>query len=564
MIVNWLPGDIFRGSYQNAGNAMNTSTRRTMWIAVLTVMSALFTCSASVAKEPSKGEIPTLSIRIVPQADERPATLDTQKLDEAGRKLGGEIDRIGEKASPEIGAWINSKIYRGLTWFKLLFCFLLFVIVFIMQLLIRYWIRAFVRRVQNGKVPMQIIATYADLFLRPISLLIWVYGSYAALSPLFVYFEQADDANAFHSIMKKTAEIGGFVAVLWMVYLLVFVVDDQLKKKAPSGESFQGSLVFNCRAPLKLFVSLVLMRMLLPLFTGLPYLLNLLGNILAILLIVSVAWLMLRASLVIEYVILGYYKIDVKDNLMARRVQTQVRFFRRVVAAVVIVVAGASMLMLFEKVRQLGAGILTSAGIFGVVVGLAAQRSIANLLVGLQIAITQPIRIDDVVIIENEWGRIEEITSTYAVVRIWDQRRLIVPLTYFTEKVFQNWTRTSSELLGTVFIHTDYTVPMESLRMELWRILANSKSWDGKVWGLQVTDAAKGTLEIRALMSAHDASLAWDLRCEVREGLITYMQRNFPESLPKTRIDFLNPAKQKQAFDITYDERRPEGWRPEW
>jgi small-conductance mechanosensitive channel len=197
--------------------------------------------------------------------------------------------------------------------------------------------------------------------------------------------------------------------------------------------------------------------------------------------------------------------------------------------------------MTFSKVRQLGTSILASAGIVGIIVGIAAQRSIATLLAGFQIAITQPIRLDDVVIVENEWGRIEEITLTYVVVRIWDLRRLVVPITYFLEKPFQNWTRVSADLLGTVFIYVDYTVPVQAVREKLRGILEHSTQWDGQVCVLQVTNTTEHTVELRALMSAVDSSSAWELRCHVREKLVEFIQKNYPESLPKLRTDLKQP-----------------------
>jgi small-conductance mechanosensitive channel len=199
------------------------------------------------------------------------------------------------------------------------------------------------------------------------------------------------------------------------------------------------------------------------------------------------------------------------------------------------------MLMVFESVRQFGTSILASAGIAGIIIGFAAQRSISTLLAGFQIALTQPIRIDDVVIVENEWGRVEDISLTYVTVRIWDLRRLILPISYFIERPFQNWTRTSADILGTVFLHVDYTVPLQPLRDELDRILAASPLWDGKVKVLQVTDAKPQTLELRALASAADASAAWDLRCEIREKLIAFLQTHYPASLPRVRAE-LQPA----------------------
>jgi small-conductance mechanosensitive channel len=198
------------------------------------------------------------------------------------------------------------------------------------------------------------------------------------------------------------------------------------------------------------------------------------------------------------------------------------------------------MLMVFESARRFGASILASAGIAGVILGFAAQRSLASLLAGFQIALTQPIRVDDVAIVEGEFGRIEEITLTYVVVRLWDLRRLVVPISYFIEQPFQNWTRASADLLGAVFLHVDYSVPVDSLRTELTRILKESEHWDGKVNTLQVTDAKEHTLVIRAVASAADASLAWSLRCEVREKLVSYLQREHPHSLPRIRV--LAPA----------------------
>jgi small-conductance mechanosensitive channel len=181
---------------------------------------------------------------------------------------------------------------------------------------------------------------------------------------------------------------------------------------------------------------------------------------------------------------------------------------------------------------------IASAGVAGIVIGFAAQKSLSALLAGFQIAITQPIRIDDVVIVEGEWGRIEEITLTYVIVCIWDLRRLVVPITYFIEKPFQNWTRTSADILGTVFLRVDYVVPVDSVRQELTRILEASPNWDRKVNVLQVTDAKEQTLELRALASSSDASKSWDLRCEMREKLVAFIQKNYPGSLPRLRTTF--------------------------
>jgi small-conductance mechanosensitive channel len=261
------------------------------------------------------------------------------------------------------------------------------------------------------------------------------------------------------------------------------------------------------------------------------------GHIIALLLIALVAWLLVRMAYILEDYVTSRFDVGVRDNLRARKIHTQFKVLKRIAIVVVGILAFGTMLMTFKRVRQLGTTILASAGVVGIVVGMAAQRTIATFIAGLQIAITQPIRVDDVVIVENEWGRIEEITLTYVVVRIWDLRRLIVPITYFIEKPFQNWTRISADILGTVFIYTDYTVPVDAIREQLQKILNESEHWDKKVCVLQVTNATDRTMELRALMSAADASAAWTLRCEVREKLIEFIKVEYPKALPRLRTE---------------------------
>jgi len=267
---------------------------------------------------------------------------------------------------------------------------------------------------------------------------------------------------------------------------------------------------------------------------------EMLRHLLSVLLVGNIAWLMIGEVQVLRDFILKRYDIGVSDNRRARAVHTQVRLLVRILIVIIAIFALASILMTFDKIRQVGLGLLASAGVLGIVLGLAAQHSISLMISGLQIAVTQPIRIDDVVIVEGEWGRIEEIALTYVVVRIWDLRRLVVPANYFLQQPFQNWTRVSADLLGTVFLYADYTVDVDAVRGELRRLLEVSGNWDGKTWGLQVTNADERTVEMRALMSAPDASMAWDLRCEIREKLLFFMQKNFPGALPRVRAE-LNP-----------------------
>jgi small-conductance mechanosensitive channel len=226
-----------------------------------------------------------------------------------------------------------------------------------------------------------------------------------------------------------------------------------------------------------------------------------------------------------------------------------VRILQKAAGTLIVIVTVSAALMTFEAVRQYGVSLFASAGVAGLVVALAARPIFANLIAGVQIAMTQPIRVDDAVVVEGEWGWIEEITSSYVVIKLWDWRRLIVPLSYFIEKPFQNWTRENASIIGTVMIHTDYTVPVDRVRQRLNEIVKQSKLWDGQVVNLQVTDATENTVELRALVSARTSPMAWDLRCEVRELLIKYLQQELPNVLPRVRASLSERSSSKGAAD---------------
>jgi len=265
-------------------------------------------------------------------------------------------------------------------------------------------------------------------------------------------------------------------------------------------------------------------------------------KIFIVLSIVTLTWIIIEFSNVMRYIFLEKFTYDKEDNLRERRVVTQVAFIRKLFIIAILVIAFAAILMNFESARKIGAGLLTSAGILGIIIGFAAQKSIANLLAGFQIAFTQPIRIDDVVVVEGEWGKIEEINLTYVVVQIWDQRRLVLPINYFIEKPFQNWTRTTAAIWGTVFIYVDPTVEVSKIKTKLKEILEATPLWDKKVQVLQVTDWTEKTIELRCLMSAKDSPTAFDLRCLVREKLLVYLQNTQPDSLPKSRVLLEKPT----------------------
>ena len=252
------------------------------------------------------------------------------------------------------------------------------------------------------------------------------------------------------------------------------------------------------------------------------------------------AWFASRVLFVVEELIVSRLGVEKADNLQARKMQTQLRVIRQILVIGVFFIAAVAALMSFEQLRALGTGLLASAGIAGIVLGLAAQRTLSNVLAGFMIAFTQPIRMDDVLIVEGEWGRVEEITLTYVVIRIWDLRRLIVPISYFLDRPFQNWTRQEARILGSVMLFLDYRVPVEALRAETARFVADRAEWDGDVCGVQVIDTTPAVVQVRLLISARDSGSAWDLRCALREHIVTWLAGEYPESLPRTRA-YLEP-----------------------
>lgn len=273
--------------------------------------------------------------------------------------------------------------------------------------------------------------------------------------------------------------------------------------------------------------------------------------------IVTVTWLVGSLAFVFEDLALQRYRVDVKDNRHARRVRTQVQVLRRITVAVLVVIGAAAVLLTFPGARAVGASVFASAGLLSIVAGLAAQSSLANVFAGLQLAFTDALRVDDVVVVADEWGRIEEITLTYVVVHVWDDRRLILPSTYFTTTPFENWTRRAAELLGTVELDVDWEVPVEAMRAELTRLLSVTDLWDGRVGILQVTDAVGGVVRVRALASAVDAPTLFDLRCYVREGLVAWLQREAPQGLPRTRWEGGEPAARPSGVPTPAGTRAP-------
>ena len=310
----------------------------------------------------------------------------------------------------------------------------------------------------------------------------------------------------------------------------------KLVRRAIAGRyPFVFSVFTQTRGLTKAALLILAMMLAVPVVPLPPETAALLARMMAVAVIGLIGWAAIVALHIAADLYLRRFRLDIDDNLLARKHNTQVRVLARTVDVLLIMLTLSAALMTFPAVRQYGVSLFASAGVAGIVAGLAARPVLSNLMAGVQLAMTQPIRLYDAVIVENEYGTIEEITSTYVVVKLWDLRRMIVPLTYFIEKPFQNWTRENSSLIGNVMMYLDYRAPVGIIRQKFRDIVKESKLWDGQTAALQITDFKEGTMELRLLMSARSSGAAFDLRCEVREKLIDFIQHEHPEALPHSR-----------------------------
>ncbi|SFQ97049.1 mechanosensitive ion channel family protein [Poseidonocella sedimentorum] len=335
------------------------------------------------------------------------------------------------------------------------------------------------------------------------------------------------------------AVLAGALAVSLVLHALSFRL---LRRWVDTDAGMAGASLRHARRPMRLAFVLAAMAFTVPRL-DLPWRLQgALGHMFLILLIVLTGWTAILLTHHLSDRVIRRQRMDIDDNLAARKLVTQFRVLRRTATIVLSILTVCAVLLTFETVQDYGLSLFASAGAAGLILGLAARPVLTNLIAGIQIAITQPIRLDDVVIVDGEWGWIEEIFATYVVVRIWDWRRMVVPLSYFIERPFQNWTRESASIIGAVHWHLDYTVPVEEVRGKLEEIVRASPHWDGNVINLQVTEAGKDSIALRGLMSARTSPQAWDLRCEVREKLISWLQATHPEALPRVRGELLPSA----------------------
>ncbi|MDE1176777.1 MAG: mechanosensitive ion channel [Edaphobacter sp.] len=362
-------------------------------------------------------------------------------------------------------------------------------------------------------------------------------------------------AATFHLRHTWFAAVFFFCGIIVMANLVHYVLFRVLRKKEEqttgSAWSIKRYLSHPARAVFFMTCGIIAM----PLVPALPAGLNdILRQGLLIAVVISLGWFAIGCVYVFQEFMQRKYDLRAENNIRARRIHTQFQLVRRLIITFIFVVTFGAVLWTFNDPRiwHYGSGLLASAGIASLVLATAAKSTASNFLAGLQIAFTEPIRLDDVVVIQGEWGRIEEINSAYVVVRIWDLRRLVVPLSYFIENSFQNWTRESSDILGTSFLYVDYSIPVEDLRQQLNRIVSASPLWDKKVCGLQVTNLSEKTMELRCLMSSRNSSESFDLRCDVRERMINYIREKYPEAFPLTRFSAVS------QIPVTMNESGPQ------
>lgn len=474
------------------------------------------------------------------------------------------LQKLADFLKPMTGPWIGNEVAFGITWVQIVGAAGVIIVTLIIAGILRAIMHARIR-VEEKKAaslasdetaPIHVahehwwhawLKLILEAAVPPLMLFICVCGFYAALRLLLVQVQNDNGPSGWLVALRWLKNTGNFIALFWFLFRLVSVVDVQLKHwAARTTRKWDDVIAALIGRAMRLLIPLLGIIFIVPTLNIPDAYHDILRQASSVLLIAAIGFILYQLAATMEQAVMEQYRIDVKDNLETRKIQTQVRVLKRIAVTVIVLFTTASILMVFDSVRQLGTSLLASAGVAGIIIGFAAQRSIGTIFAGVQIAFTQPIRIDDVVIVENEWGRIEEITMTYVIVKIWDLRRLVVPITYFIEKPFQNWTRTSADILGSIMLYVDYTTPLKPLRDEMDRILENSKLWDRKVKVLQVTDSKERTIELRVLVSAADAGTAWDLRCQVREQLVDFLQRNYPQCLPRIRAEMESVAEATQ------------------
>jgi small-conductance mechanosensitive channel len=498
-----------------------------------------FACVSAMGAEPSA----TPSLSASPGASESPTATLTQSVSQllerskvyrAGAAYSKWLDQIAKDSG---NAFLQRPVFDRVTWIRLLASVGALALLSIFAGWFVWFVRRHAGEIQSHRYQSP-LALAASAIRKPVALFLWMCGGAFALMPIATGIIGRPTGLFWKGALTAIFEAGWIIALPWLVFRAIRAVEKRMQQWADRTASLVGKVMTPIVGDtLRLAVPLLVIILLLPLLRLSENWTWVTEKAFGILFIAALSFLIIRGINAVQAALLSRHRIDIPDNLSARKIYTQVSVIRKIIVSAVVILATGSILMLFDSVRQFGTSILASAGIAGVVIGFAAQKTLGNVLAGIQIALTQSLLIDDIVVVEGEFGQIEEITLTYVTVRTWDLRRLVLPITYFVEKPFQNWSRVSTELLGTIILYLDYQVPMAELREELKRLIENNPKWDRKVCGLQVTDAKQSTIEVRALVSSTDPGKAFDLRCEVREGLIQFLCRNYPESLPRIRVE---------------------------
>src|SRR6266480_5374161 len=517
-----------------------TSRKRILCAVIcLLCLSSSWIAAAEPSSAPSPSPSPVESAspsgtltQSVSELSAQRAAAERSKIYRSGATYSRWLDRVAKNSG---SAFLQRTVFDRVTWMRLLSC----AAALAMLAVIASWFVWIVRR-RAGEIQSKRyqswLAVSASALRKPVALFLLMCGGGFALMPIVTGVVSRPTRVFWAGALTAILYAGWIIAVLWLIFRAIRAVEKRMNLWTERTNSLLGKVIVPILGhTLRLLVPLLGIILLLPLLKLPENWIWVTQKAFGIFLIVALSILIVRGVNAVQQALLSRHRMDAPDNLPARRIYTQVSVIRKIIVTTVVIIATGSILMLFDPVRQFGTSILASAGIAGIVLGFAAQKTLGNVLAGIQIALTQPLLIGDIVLVEGEFGQIEEITLTYVTVRTWDLRRLVLPITYFVEKPFQNWSRVSSDLLGTVILYLDYQAPMGELRKELKRLVQDNPKWDQRVCGLQVTDSKESTIEVRALVSSTDPGKAFDLRCEVREGLIQFLCRNHPESLPRTR-----------------------------
>src|SRR5438270_7364532 len=501
----------------------------------------VFLCQSAVAAIPTPLPSPSVTASVSPaatitqsvtQLSAQRAATERSNIYQAGAAYGHWLDQMAKSSG---NTFLQRAIFDRVTWVRLLSC----VVALALLSLLTGWFVWIVRQ-RAGEIEstryQSWLALSAAAIRKPVALFIWMCGGTFALLPIAAGIVSRPTRIFWARALTAILYAGWIIALLWLVFRAIRAVEKRMRLWAERTRSLPGKIVVPIVGhSLRVAVPLLGIILLLPVLKLPENWTWVTQKSFGILFIVALSFLIVHGINAMQAALLSQQRLDVPDNISARRIYTQVSVIRKIIITAVVIIATGSVLMLFDPVRQFGTSILASAGIAGIVIGFAAQRTLGNVLAGIQIALTQPLLIDDIVVVEGELGQIEEITLTYVTVRTWDLRRMILPITYFVEKPFQNWSRVSTDLLGAVVLYLDYQAPIGELRKELKRLWENHPNWDKRVCGLQVTDTKEHVIGVGGLSSGRDRGELGDLRWECREGLIEFLCHNHPESLPRQR-----------------------------